>query len=156
MTQIFTDQVNNLLTTTQIERLTDKMIRGTALNTNPDRENANGAIFLNNMLKEIIGRDLLTFTPAPDHRGLELPHFNWSRANKLLPEKTEEQKKHNDIRNKAEAIAVLQRLRTESHKTRMARVRKLATKRKKGKIDLKVSSFNASSLKNKHASLELE
>ena len=110
MTQIFKDQVDNILTTTQIEHLTDTMIKGTALNTNPDRENANGTIFLNNMLKEMIGRNLLTFTPAPDHRGLEPPHFNWSRANKLLPEKTEEQKKHNDIRNKAEAIAVLQRL----------------------------------------------
>ena len=42
-----------------------KIKRGTALNTNPDRENANGAIFLNNMLKEVIGKDLLTFTPAP-------------------------------------------------------------------------------------------
>ena len=88
MTQILADQVTNLLTTAQIKSLTDKMRRGTALNTNPDRKKANGAIFLNNMLKEIIGKDLLTFTPAPDHRGLELPHFNWSRANKLLPEKT--------------------------------------------------------------------
>ena len=97
MTQIFRDQTEHILTTTQIKHLTDTMIKGTALNTNPDRANANGAIFLNNMLKEIIVKDLLTFTPAPDHRGMELPRFNWSRANKLMPEKTEEQKKHNDI-----------------------------------------------------------
>ena len=65
---------------------------GSALNTNPDRENANGAIFLNNMIKEISGKDLLTFLPAPDHKGLELPQFNWSRANKLLPEKTRQKR----------------------------------------------------------------
>ena len=59
------------------------------------------------------------------------------------------------MRNKAEAIAVLQRLLTESHKTRMARVRQLASKRKKGKVDIKISSFNASCLSNKRASLEL-
>ena len=97
MTQIFRDQTENILTTTQIQHLTDTMIKGTALNTNPDRENANGAIFLNNMLKEIIGKDLLTFTHAPDHKGLEMPHFNWAIADKLLPEKTEEQKKHNEM-----------------------------------------------------------
>ena len=49
------------------------MTIGTDLNTNLDRENANGAIFLNNMLKEIVGKDLLTFTLTPDHKGLELP-----------------------------------------------------------------------------------
>ena len=107
MTQIISDQVTNKLTPEQINSLTDTMRIGTALNTNPNRENANGAIFLNNMLKEIVGKDLLTFTPAPDHKGLELPHFNWSRANKLMPEKTKKQKHHNDIRNKAKAIAVL-------------------------------------------------
>ena len=155
MTQIFRDQAEHILTTTQIQHLTDVMIKGTALNTNPNRANANVAIFLNNLLKEIIGWDLLTFTPAPDHRGLELPHFNWSRANKLLPEKTEEQKKHNEMRNKGKAIAVLEPLSTESHKTRMVSVRLLASKRKKGKVDIKISSFNASCLSNKRASLEL-
>ena len=122
MDQIMKDQVNNKLTTLQTTNQGNIMGTGSALNKNPDSENANGAIFLNNMLKEIIGKDLLTFTTAPDHRGLELPQFDWHRANKLMPEKTEEQKKHNDIQNKAEAIAVLQRLQTESHKTRMARV----------------------------------
>ena len=58
MTQIITDQVNNKITPQQITRLSDTMRIGTALNTNPDRENANGAIFLNNMIKEIAGEDL--------------------------------------------------------------------------------------------------
>ena len=75
MTQIFRDQAEHILTTTQIQHLTDVMIKGTALNTNPNRANANGAIFLNNLLKEIIGKDLLTFTHAPDHKGLEIPPF---------------------------------------------------------------------------------
>ena len=75
MTQIFRDQTEHILTTTQIKHLTDTMIKGTALNTNPDRANANGAIFLNNMLKEIIGKDLLTFTHAPDHKGLRNTPF---------------------------------------------------------------------------------
>ena len=143
MTQIFRNQAEYVLTATQIQHLTDIMIKGTALNTNQNRANANGAIFLNNLLKEITGKDLLTFTHAQDHKDLEIPHFNWAIADKLLPEKTEEQKKHNVMRNKSEAVAVLQRLSTESHKTRMARVRQLATKRKKGKIDIKISSFNA-------------
>ena len=92
-----TDQVNNKITPQQTTRLSDTMRIGTALNKNPNRENANWAIFINNMIKEISGKDLLTFIPAPDHKGLELPQFNWSRANKLLPEKTKEQKHHNDI-----------------------------------------------------------
>ena len=133
MDQIIKDQVNYKLTTLQVANLGNIMEAGAALNNNPDRENANGAIFLNNMLKEICGKDLLTFIPAPDHKVLELPQFNWSRANKLLPEKTKEQKRHNDMRNKAESIAVLQRMRTESHKTMMARERKLASTRKKDK-----------------------
>ena len=84
---------------------------------------------------------------------MELPQFNWSRANKLLPEKTEEQKRHNDMRNKAESIAVLQRMRTETHKAMMTRERKLASTRKKGKVDIVVNSFNAKSLKNKQSAL---
>ena len=74
MTQIISDQVTNKLTTEQINSLTDTMRIGTALNTNPNRENANGAIFLTNMLKEIVGKDLLTFTPSPNNKGL--PQFN--------------------------------------------------------------------------------
>ena len=97
------------------------MAEGTALNKNLDRENANEPIFLNNLIKEISGKNLLTFKTSLDHPGLELPQFNWARANKLLPEKTEEQKKHNGMRNKAESIAVLQRMRTETHKQMMAR-----------------------------------
>ena len=115
-----------------------------------DRENANGQIFLNNLIKKISGKDILTFTAALDHEGLELPHFNWSRANKLL---TKKQKRHNDMQNKAESIAVLQRMRTETHKTMMARERKLASTRKKGKVDLVINSFNAKSLKNKQSAL---
>ena len=79
--------------------------------------------------------------------------FNWSKANKLLPEKTKEQKRHNDMRNKAESIAVLQRMQTESHKTRMARERKLASTRKKGQVPFVIDSFNSKSLKNKESSL---
>ena len=80
MTQIMTDQVNNNINPHQTTRLRDTMRIGTALNTNPNKENVNGAIFLNNMIKEISGKDLLTFIPAPDHEGLELPQFIWSRA----------------------------------------------------------------------------
>ena len=75
MTQIFRHQTENILTTTQIQHLTDVMIKGTALNTNPDRAHANVAIFPNNLLKEIIKKDLLTFTHAPDHKCLEIPPF---------------------------------------------------------------------------------
>ena len=130
MKQIFNNMAENILTTTQIQHLTDVMIEGTAMNTNPDRAHANEAILMNNLLREIIKKDLLTFTHATDHKDLELPLFNWALADKLLPEKTEEKKVHNELRNKAEAIAVLQRLSTESHKTRMARIRQLATKRR--------------------------
>ena len=48
MEQIITDQVNYKLTTLQVTNLGNIMGAGTALNTNPDRENANGQIFLNN------------------------------------------------------------------------------------------------------------
>ena len=44
MTQIMKDQVNNKLTTLQTTKLGDTMRIGSALNKNPDRENANGAI----------------------------------------------------------------------------------------------------------------
>ena len=57
------------------------------------------------------------------------------------------------MRNKAESIAVLQRMRTETHKAMMARERKLASTRKKGKVDLVINSFNAKSLKNKQSAL---
>ena len=85
MEQIIKHQVKFKLTTLQVTNLGNIIGTGTALNTNTDRENANGQIFLNNLIKEISGKDILTFTPAPDHEGLELPHFNWARANKLLP-----------------------------------------------------------------------
>ena len=133
MEQILKDQVNNKLSTAQIKHLSNIMAAGTALNKNLDRENANEQIFLNNLIKEISGKNLLTFKPSADHEGLELPQFNW--ANKLLPEKTKEQKKHNAMRNKTESIAVLQHIRNETHKQMMARESKLA--------DLVVSSFNA-------------
>ena len=48
MEQIIRDQVNNRLTTIQVANLSDIMGAGTALNTNPDRENANEQVFLNN------------------------------------------------------------------------------------------------------------
>ena len=114
------DKVNNKLTDNQISNPSNIIIEGTALNTNVDRENANEQLFLNNPKKDISGKNILTFIPSPDHPGLELPQFNWARANKLLSEKTEEQKKHNDMRNKAESIAVLQRMHTETHKQMMA------------------------------------
>ena len=87
MEQILRDQVNNKLTDIQIANLSNIMIAGTALNTNTDRENANEQVFLNNLIKEISGKNVLTFIPSPDHPGLELPQFNWARTNKLLPEK---------------------------------------------------------------------
>ena len=141
------DQVNNKLTNTQIANLSNIMIARTVLNTNTDRDNANEQIFLNNLIKEISGKNVLKFIPSPYHPGLELPQFNWARANKLLPEKTEEQKKHNDMRNKAESIAVLQHMHTETHKKMMAQERKLDGVKTKGKVELVVSSFNAKSLK---------
>ena len=130
MEQILKDQVKNKLTNDQITNLSNIMAEGTALNKNLDRENANEQIFLNNLIKEISGKNLLTFIPSPDHPGLELPQFNWARANKLLPEKTEEQKRHNDMRNKAESIAVLQRMRTETHKAMTAHERRLVSRKK--------------------------
>ena len=85
--QILKDQVKNKLTNDQITNLSNIMA---ALNKILDRENANKQIFFNNLIKEISGKNLLTFIPSPDHPGLQLPQFNWVRANKLLPEKTEE------------------------------------------------------------------
>ena len=58
------DQVNNKLTDIQIANI---MVEGTALNTNTDRENVNEQIFLNNLIKEISGKNVLTFIPSPDH-----------------------------------------------------------------------------------------
>ena len=55
------------------------------------------------------------------------------------------------MRNKAESIAVLQRMRTATHKQMMAQERKLVGEKTKGKVELVVSSFNAKSLKNKLA-----
>ena len=57
------------------------------------------------------------------------------------------------MRNKAESITVLQRMRTETHKAMMARERKLASTRKKGQVPLVISAFKAKSLKNKQAAL---
>ena len=57
------------------------------------------------------------------------------------------------MRNKAESIAVLQRMRTETHKSMMARERRLAGTKTKGKVEIVVSSFNAKSLKNKQSAL---
>ena len=47
------------------------------------------------------------------------------------------------MRNKTESIAVLQRMRTETHKQMMAQEGKLSGERTKGKVDLVVRSFNA-------------
>ena len=127
MEQILTYQVNNKLTTIQVANLSDIMGAGT--------------VFLKNLIKEISGKNVLTFIPSPDHKGSELPQFNWVRANKLLPENTEEQKRHNDMRIKAESIAVLQRMRTETHKSMMARERRLAGTKTKGKVELFSSEF---------------
>ena len=69
---------------------------GAALNKTTKRQNENEQIFLNNLIKEITGKNLLTFDTSEEHKGLELPRFNWAMANKLLPEKTEEQKQHNE------------------------------------------------------------
>ena len=66
MEQILRDQVNNKLTNIQIANLSDIMSAGTALNTNTDRENANEQVFLNNLIKEISGINVLTFIPSPD------------------------------------------------------------------------------------------
>ena len=57
------------------------------------------------------------------------------------------------MRNKAESIAVIQRMQTESYKTRMDCERKLASTRKKGQVPLVIDSFNAKSLNNKECSL---
>ena len=51
MEQIIKDQVNYKLTTLQVTNLGNIMGAGTALNTNPDRENASEQIFLNNLIK---------------------------------------------------------------------------------------------------------
>ena len=78
-----------------------------------------------------------------------LGKFNWAMCNKLLPEKTKEQKHHNAIRCEAEALAVLRNIRTETHKQMMARERQLASERKKGKVPLVVTSLNARSINYK-------
>ena len=51
MEQIIKDQVNYKLTTLPVTNLGNIMGAGTALNTNPDRENANEQVFLNNLIK---------------------------------------------------------------------------------------------------------
>ena len=57
------------------------------------------------------------------------------------------------MQNKAESIAVLQRMRTKTHKAMMAHECKLASTRKKGKVDIVINSFNVKSLKNKQSAL---
>ena len=110
MEQILTDQINKKLNKSQYTKLSTIMGSGTALNKNKERQNANEQIFLNNLIKEI------TFDTSVEHEGLELSRFNWAKANKLLPEKTQEQKQHNAIRNEAESIAVIQCIRTHMNK----------------------------------------
>ena len=65
--QILRDQVNNKLTNIQIANLSNIMSAGTALNTNTDSENENEQVFLNNLIKEISGKNVLKFIPYPDH-----------------------------------------------------------------------------------------
>ena len=73
-------------------------------------------IYLNNLIRNITGKPILEFFTSNDHKDIELPMFNWAMCNKLLPEKTKEQKKHNAIRCEAEAQAVLRTIRMETHK----------------------------------------
>ena len=56
MEQILTDQVNNKLNKYQYTKLSTIMGAGTALNKNKERQNANEQIFLNNLIKEIMGK----------------------------------------------------------------------------------------------------
>ena len=51
MEQIIKEQVSYKFTTLQVNNLGNIMGAGTALHTNTDRENANGQIFLNNLIK---------------------------------------------------------------------------------------------------------
>ena len=61
MEQILTDQINKKLNKSQYTKLSTIMGSGTALNKNKERQNANEQIFLNNLIKEITGKNLLTF-----------------------------------------------------------------------------------------------
>ena len=56
-----------------------------AHNKTKERQNANEQIFLNNLIKEITGKNLLIVDASEDHKGLELPRFNWAITNKILP-----------------------------------------------------------------------
>ena len=136
MEQILTDQVNNKLNKSQYTKLSTIMGSKAAQNKTKERQNENDQIFLNNLIKERKGKHILIFDTSEEHKGLELPRFNWAMANKLLPEKTGEQKKHNAMRNEAESIAVLQRIRTETHKHMMTCEQKLASERKKAECQL--------------------
>ena len=85
-----TDQVNNKLNKSHYNNLITIVGSGAALNKTKERQNANDQIFPNNLIKEITGKNLLTFDTSEEHEGLELPQFNWAMANKLLPEKAQE------------------------------------------------------------------
>ena len=60
MEQILTDQVNNKLNKSQYNSLSTIVGSGAALNETNERQNANEQIFLNNLIKEITGKNLLT------------------------------------------------------------------------------------------------
>ena len=67
--QIVRDQVNDKLTKSQITKLSTIMGAGTALNKNKERQNANEQIFLNNRIKVITGKNLLTFETSVELKG---------------------------------------------------------------------------------------
>ena len=82
MEQILTDQVNNKVNKSQITKLSTIMGAGTALNKNEERQNANEQIFLINLLKEITGKNLLTFETSVEHN-MEIIHLRISNLSTL-------------------------------------------------------------------------
>ena len=140
MDQILIDLVNKL-TKSQYNTLSTLVGSGDALNKNKERQHANEKIFLKNLKRTITGKNILEFVTSEDHKEIELPKHNWDMCNKILQEKTKEQKKHEAIRSEAESLPVLRRIRTETHKQMMAPERQLASERKKGQVPLVVTSL---------------
>ena len=85
---------------------------------------------------------------------MEHPNINWGMCRKLLPYKTEEQKKINAIRCEAEAKALMLKLATETHKQKQAREKLKETQRVMGKKNIVVYADNTKSVKSKLVSVK--
>ena len=112
------------------------IISGEAVLSTRDDPDSAQPVYLSNIIKHITHRQILSFNTSKDYPDLEHPNINWGMCRKLLPYKTEEQKKINAIRCEAEAKALMLKLATETHKQKQAREKLKETQRVMGKKNI--------------------